>query len=57
MDLEEHTIEELKERCERCGTQLTDGEMAAAMESAEPLFLCAACSAEELPSNDEELEG
>jgi hypothetical protein len=45
MGLEEHTIEELGDRCEECGAPLTDEEQAAAMESGGPA-LCSVHAAE-----------
>jgi hypothetical protein len=54
MDLEEHVgVEEVKERCESCGAQLTADEMQAALEGASDSFLCARCAAEQVPVADE----
>ena len=45
MGLEEHTIEELSDRCEECGAPLTDAEQEAALESGGPA-LCSVHAAE-----------
>ena len=55
-DLEERTIEQLPDRCQNCGTTLTDGEKATALESGASLVLCKICAAERVPL-DEEAEG
>jgi len=47
MDLEEHTIEELPDRCEECGAPLTEAEQEAVLESGGPA-LCSIHAAEEL---------
>lgn len=52
MDLEEKTLETLQERCEECGTRLTQGEIAAALDSGKP-FLCTPCAAEQVDLEDE----
>ena len=55
MDLEEHTLEQAGERCEECDAELTDDEIAAAIESGGPT-LCkihAAEVSEELVEPDE----
>jgi methionyl-tRNA synthetase len=36
MDLEEHSLEHVGDRCEECGAKLTPAELQAAMESAGP---------------------
>jgi len=53
MDLEERTIEELPDRCENCGAQLTDAEKQAALEREPSAVLCTTCAAEEVPLTDE----
>lgn len=54
MDLEEHTLDEFKERCESCGLPLNEHEITAALDSGET-FLCTVCAAEEIPvAADEE---
>ncbi len=53
MELEERTIEELPDRCQNCGTTLTDGEKAAALESGATLVLCKVCAAEQVPLEEE----
>jgi hypothetical protein len=54
MDLEEHTgVEEVKERCESCGTRLTPAEIEAALEGANESFLCSRCASERVPVEEE----
>jgi len=53
MDLEEHTLESAGERCEECGAKLTDGEIAAVLESGGP-SLCKIHAAETVPLAEEE---
>jgi hypothetical protein len=49
MDLEENVgVEELKERCESCGTRLTADEIKAALDGASDSFLCARCAIEQV---------
>jgi hypothetical protein len=55
-DLEEHTIEQLEERCQNCGTVLTDAEKAAALERGTGVVLCTTCAAEAAPVLEEEAE-
>jgi hypothetical protein len=55
-DLEERTIEQLPDRCQSCGTVLTDGEKATALESGGELVLCKVCAAEQVPLADAEAE-
>ena len=55
MGLEEHTIEDLSNRCEECGAPLTDAEQQAALESGGP-SLCAVHAAEAEPALDGEDE-
>ncbi len=55
MDLEEHTLEQVGDRCEECGVELTDAEQEAVLESGGPV-LCAVHAAElALDEDDEEL--
>ena len=54
MDLEEHTLETAGERCEECGARLTDGEIAAVLESGGP-SLCKIHAAEQVSLSDEEV--
>ncbi|HEX2436334.1 MAG TPA: hypothetical protein VHI76_06725 [Solirubrobacterales bacterium] len=53
MDLEERSIEELPDRCQSCGAQLTDAEKQAALESGRSLVLCTTCAAEQVPLADD----
>jgi hypothetical protein len=54
MDLEEHTgVDQVKERCESCGTPLTEREITEALEGAGDLFLCARCASERVPVEEE----
>jgi hypothetical protein len=48
VDLEEHTIEDVADRCEECGAKLTPAEIQAAMESGGPA-LCSIHAAEDEP--------
>ena len=56
MDLEEHSIEELPDRCQSCGAQLTDAEKQGALEREPSLVLCTTCAAEQVPIGDEGAE-
>lgn len=58
MSLEEHTLEQIGDRCEECGAKLTDREIQAAMESGGPA-LCSVHSAEDEPglAADDEQQG
>jgi DNA-directed RNA polymerase subunit RPC12/RpoP len=57
VELEERTIEQLPDRCENCGAELTDDEKRAALleGTASERVLCTTCSAElvQLPDEDE----
>lgn len=53
MDLEEHSLETVKDRCEECGAQLTDEEVALALESGGP-SLCSIHLAEVVPIEDDD---
>lgn len=56
-DLEERTIERLPDRCQNCGTALTDAEKATALESPGSIVLCTICASERVPLDEEaELE-
>jgi hypothetical protein len=46
--LEEHTIEDVADRCEECGAKLTPAEIQAVMESGGPA-LCSIHAAEDEP--------
>jgi hypothetical protein len=48
MSLEEHSIEDLSDRCEECGAKLTPAEMQQVLESGGPT-LCAIHAAEDAP--------
>jgi uncharacterized protein with PIN domain len=48
MDLEEKTLEEVGDRCEECGAELTPAEIQAIMESGGPA-LCSIHAAEDEP--------
>lgn len=56
MDLEEQTIEQIPERCESCGTRLTAAEKQVILESGSSVALCATCSMEEVPLDEEVAE-
>jgi hypothetical protein len=55
MDLEEHTLETVEERCEECGARLTPQEIEAVLESGGP-SLCAIHAAEVVPVADDDAE-
>lgn len=57
MDLEEHSIESLPERCEACGRALTDAERQAALEAEASPVLCSTCAAEQVPVEEADAEG
>ena len=56
MELEERSVEQLPDRCESCGTELTGKEKATALEEGASLVLCTTCAAEAsaLPTDDAE---
>jgi hypothetical protein len=51
MDLEEHTLESLKDRCEECGAKLTPQELEDALERGGPV-LCGVHAAESVPADE-----
>ena len=52
VDLEEHTVEDVGERCEECGAKLTSAEFKAVLESGGPT-LCAIHAGEVVPIEDD----
>jgi hypothetical protein len=56
VELEERSVETLPERCQNCGTALTEAEKAAALEDPGPVVLCTTCAAEAaaLPEDEDE---
>ena len=56
MELEERTIEQLPDRCQNCGAELTDAEKSAALTEGPPngLVLCTTCAAEVVPVEEGE---
>jgi hypothetical protein len=56
MDLEERSIEHLPDRCQNCGTRLTDAEKQGVLERGSSMVLCSICAAEELPASEDEVE-
>jgi DNA-directed RNA polymerase subunit RPC12/RpoP len=56
MELEERTIEELPDRCQNCGAELTDAEKQTALTEGPPngLVLCTTCAAEVVPVEEDE---
>jgi hypothetical protein len=56
MELEEHSVEELPENCQNCGTALTAQEKETALEEGASMVLCTTCAAEAstLSSDDAE---
>ena len=53
MDLEEHSLEQIGDRCEECGAKLTQPEIEAALESGGPA-LCTVHAEEVVPVSDED---
>ncbi|MEA2197182.1 MAG: hypothetical protein QOJ25_1233 [Solirubrobacteraceae bacterium] len=53
MSLEEHSIEDVGDRCEECGAKLTSAEMQAALESGGPT-LCGVHADDVVPLGEEE---
>jgi len=56
MDLEEHTLESVGERCEECGARLTAREIELALETGGP-NLCTVHRAEAVELDEEPPEG
>lgn len=56
MELEERSLEQLPDRCQNCGTELTAAEKAAALEDGGPVVLCTTCAAEVSALPEEETE-
>ena len=54
-DLEEHSIEQLTDRCEECGARLTQQELRSALESGGPA-LCSVHAAENVTAEPDEAE-
>jgi hypothetical protein len=54
MDLEEHSIESLPERCANCGTALTEAEKQRILDGGATVALCTICAAEQLPVVEED---
>jgi hypothetical protein len=54
--LEEHSIEQLPENCQSCGTALTEKEKATALEEGASVVLCTTCATEAsaLPTDEAE---
>ena len=55
MDLEERTLEDVSNRCEECGAELTPQELQAVLESGGPA-LCTIHAAEVVPVADEDTD-
>jgi hypothetical protein len=55
MDLEEHTLESVGERCEECGARLTEREIELALETGGP-NLCALHRAEAVELEEDQPE-
>ncbi|MEA2317134.1 MAG: hypothetical protein QOD44_1323 [Solirubrobacteraceae bacterium] len=53
MDLEEHTLETVGDRCEECGAKLTQRELELVIESGGPA-LCTIHAAEVVPTSEED---
>ena len=57
MDLEERTIEQLPNRCQSCGAELTSEEKQVALEEEAEPVLCTTCAAEQSVAGEAEGEG
>jgi hypothetical protein len=55
VDLEERTLEDIPNRCEECGAELTPKELEAVLESGGPA-LCTIHAAEVVPVADEDAD-
>jgi hypothetical protein len=55
-ELEERTIEQLPDRCENCGAELTDAEKQIALTEGTKPVLCTTCAAEVVPLEEDEEE-
>jgi hypothetical protein len=55
VELEERSVEQLPDRCENCGTMLTDAEKESVLEDGAPV-LCTTCAAEASALPEEESE-
>jgi hypothetical protein len=53
MGLEERTIEQLPERCQNCGAELTEAEKQTALDEGSTLVLCKICAAEVVPTEED----
>ncbi len=56
MDLEERTIEQLPDRCQSCGAELTSAEKQTALEEASAIVLCTTCASEQDAEDSEDEE-
>lgn len=56
MELEERTIEELPERCENCGSTLTEGEKHRILDQGSSVALCTICADEEAAAPEDEAQ-
>ena len=56
MELEEHSVEQLPENCQNCGTALTAQEKATALEEGASMVLCTTCAAEASALPDDEAD-
>jgi hypothetical protein len=54
MDLEEHTLEQVGERCEECGAKLTPRELELALERGGPTLCAIHLTELEAPVDDED---
>ena len=54
MDLEERSIETLPDRCQSCGTTLTEAEKQRILDEGTALALCTTCAAEQVPVEEVE---
>lgn len=55
-ELEERTIEQLPDRCENCGAELTDAEKQIALTEGASPVLCTTCAAEVVPLAEDQEE-
>lgn len=54
--LEERTIEQLPDRCQNCGAELTDAEKQTALTEGATLILCTTCAGEVVPLEEDDEE-
>jgi ribosome-binding protein aMBF1 (putative translation factor) len=56
VDLEERTIESLRDRCENCGATLTEAEKQRVLDEGASIALCTTCAVEAAAMPEDDLE-